>query len=86
MGKILDSEFRNTLYKNLVDAGYEKDEAQKIVGNKYYVSLKEDIKAKIDILSKDIESEAFSVKIPDDWANDFNTAMVELNKMKKFLK
>jgi hypothetical protein len=86
MSKILDGEFRNTLYKNLVDAGYEKDEAQKIVGNKYYVSLKEDIKAKIDILSKDIEGEAFSVKITDEWVNDFNTAMAELNKMKKFLK
>ena len=86
MSKILDGEFRNTLYKNLVDAGYEKDEAQKIVGNKYYVSLKEDIKAKIDILSKDIEGEAKTIKITDEWVNDFNTAMAELNKMKKFLK
>ena len=30
MEKILDSEFRNTLYKSLVEAGYDKKEAQKI--------------------------------------------------------
>ena len=36
MGKILDAEFRKDLYKNLVEAGYEKTEAQKIVGKKYY--------------------------------------------------
>ena len=39
--KILDSDFRKELYKNLVEAGYEKQEAQKIVGVKYYNALKD---------------------------------------------
>lgn len=42
MSKILDSDFRKGLYKNLVDAGYEKLEAQKIIGTKYYTALTEE--------------------------------------------
>ena len=42
MQKILDQDFRNNLYKSLVTAGYSKDEAQSIVGVKYYAALKED--------------------------------------------
>ena len=40
MGKILEKEFRNELYKNLCEAGYEKQEAQKIVSVKYCDVLK----------------------------------------------
>ena len=37
--KILEGEFRKKLYKDLVEAGYEKEEAQKIVGVKYFKAL-----------------------------------------------
>ena len=37
--KIFEGEFRKELYKNLIEAGYEKQEAQKIVGVKYFVAL-----------------------------------------------
>ena len=40
MGKILEKEFRNELYKNLCEARYEKQEAQKIVSVKYRDTLK----------------------------------------------
>ena len=40
MNKILEKEFRNELYKNLCEAGYEKQEAQKIVSVKYRDTLK----------------------------------------------
>lgn len=40
MNKILEKEFRNELYKNLCEAGYEKQEAQKIVSVKYRDILK----------------------------------------------
>ena len=43
MEKILESDFRNNLYKSLVEAGYEKKEAQKIVGVKYHQALKADV-------------------------------------------
>ena len=52
MGKILESEFRKELYKNLVDAGYDKKEAQQIVGKKYYVALKDNT---IEFLTNAIE-------------------------------
>ena len=52
MGKILEKEFRNELYKNLSEAGYEKQEAQKIVSVKYCDVLKgklmESLHAQID--------------------------------------
>ena len=52
MGKILEKEFRNELYKNLCEAGYEKQEAQKIVSVKYRDILKcklmESLHAQID--------------------------------------
>lgn len=52
MGKILEKEFRNDLYKNLCEAGYEKQEAQKIVSVKYRDILKgklmESLHAQID--------------------------------------
>ena len=40
MSKILEKEFRNELYKNLCEGGYEKQEAQKIVSVKYRDILK----------------------------------------------
>ena len=56
MGKILDSEFRKELYKNLVEAGYDKTEAQKIVGKKYYVELHDSVKHSLDaVLDKIIK-------------------------------
>lgn len=52
MGKILEKEFRNELYKNLCEASYEKQEAQKIVSVKYRDILKgklmESLHAQID--------------------------------------
>lgn len=37
--KILDNDFRKSLYKNLVEAGYSKEESQRIVGVKYRDAL-----------------------------------------------
>ena len=59
MEKILDSEFRNTLYKGLVEAGYDKKEAQKIVGVKYFSALKGDVLSKLNQLISDIEADKY---------------------------
>jgi hypothetical protein len=59
MEKILDSEFRNGLYKNLVDAGYEKKEAQKIIGIKYHSALKADVILKLNQMISDIEQDKY---------------------------
>lgn len=77
--KILDSDFRQTLYKNLVDAGYEKKEAQKIVGVKYHAALKADL---INILNdnlKVIEEESYDITFD---ADKLNGMITELKKVK----
>ena len=81
MDKILDSEFRNTLYKNLVDAGYDKKEAQKIVGVKYHAALKADLVGKVNQFVTFIEE--------DKYVNEEETAGVirdvhaEINELRK---
>lgn len=59
MSRILDSEFRKALYKNLVDAGYDKTEAKKIVGVKYYDSLKEKVLASLASIVEKINADTF---------------------------
>ena len=80
MSKILESEFRNNLYKSLVEAGYEKKEAQKIVGVKYHGALKADLKAKLNVLVARVEGEDY-----DNLAfngEELNGIVEELKKIK----
>ena len=83
MGKILDAEFRKELYKTLTEAGYEKKEAQAIVGKKYYetlkVKLKEDLSNALDKVDREIY----------DWSIaelNIDETLSELAKMKEFAK
>ena len=82
MGKILDSEFRKELYKNLIDAGYEKLEAQKIVGKKYYNELLEDVKHGVDSVLNSLVKEEFAESF--DCAS-INSKIEELKKLKEIL-
>ena len=79
MDKILDSEFRNTLYKNLVDAGYEKKEAQKIIGVKYHSALKAELVGKLNSMLSEIDKENYDVEFTCD---AFNGGLAELKKIK----
>ena len=83
MSKILETEFRKDLYKNLVDAGYSKLEAQKIVGTKYYANLFEDVKNALDQLLSEVVKENFDVSVNGD---ELNGKLTELKKMKELLK
>jgi tellurite resistance protein len=83
MGKILDAEFRKTLYKGLVDAGYEKEEAQKIVGVKYSVALKEDLLKELNVAVETIESESYDNFTIN--TEEIMSKVEELKKMKEFL-
>ncbi len=82
MDKILDSEFRQTLYKNLVDAGYEKKEAQKIVGVKYHAALKTDLVEIMKVLVTAIESEKYDEISIEGFAEKLNNSLPELKKVK----
>ena len=75
MGKILESEFRKELYKSLTEAGYDKKEAQKIVGVKYFSALKEKAKESTNKLMESIESEKFDF--------DVMTILADINELAK---
>ena len=79
MDKILDSEFRQTLYKNLVDAGYDKKEAQKIVGVKYHSALKAELVGILKDNLQVIEEEAYDITFD---ADKLNGMVAELKKVK----
>ncbi len=83
--KILDTEFRKGLYKNLMDAGYEKSEAQKIIGVKYFNALKEKLNNTISVLTEKISTEQFDFVLDDNWVSEFNSDMAEAQKMKEIV-
>ena len=82
MDKILDSEFRQTLYKNLVDAGYDKKEAQKIVGVKYHSALKAELVGILKDSLQVVEEEVYDVTFD---ADKLNGMIAELKKVKSII-
>jgi len=83
MEKILDSDFRNGLYKNLIDAGYDKKEAQKIIGVKYYGALKVNLIERMQKQIANIEGDNSELILS---ADEYNNALTELEKLKEFVK
>jgi hypothetical protein len=84
MSRILESEFRKELYKNLVDAGYDKQEAQKIVGVKYFNALKESTLSVLQNIYNEVEVNQFNM-LTDEFILKFNENINELNKMQEFI-
>ena len=84
MSRILESEFRKELYKNLVDAGYDKQEAQKIVGVKFFNELKESTLSVLRNIYNEVEVNQFNM-LTDEFILKFNESINELNKMKEFI-
>lgn len=80
MSKILEAEFRKELYKSLTEAGYNKEEAQKIVGVKYFSALKERAKESVNKLLESIESEKFDFDVMT-----ITTDINELTKLKEII-
>jgi hypothetical protein len=79
MEKILDSEFRQNLYKSLMDAGYDKNEAMKIVGVKYHSALKADLVSILKDNLQVIEEELYDITFDGD---KLNGMIAELKKIK----
>ena len=84
MSKILDGEFRKTLYKSLMDAGYDKQEAQKIVGVKYFNALKEKMVVVVNNLGTEINNNQFT-PLSVEFVETFNADIAELLKMNEYL-
>ena len=82
MEKILLPEFRKELYSNLMDAGYDKEEAQEIDGTKYYSALKIDLKNQLNKLIEDVDNDQFSQSIN---ADKLLLNLSELKKMQEIL-
>jgi hypothetical protein len=84
MAKILESDFRKELYKNLMDAGYDKVEAQKIVDKKYRGALKESLIEDIKAIEKNISDDKYNDIVID--ADKINGTLDELKKLSELLK
>lgn len=84
MAKILESDFRKELYKNLMDAGYDKVEAQKIVGKKYRGALKESLIEAIKTIEKNVSDDKYNDVVID--ADKINGTLDELKKLSELLK
>lgn len=82
--KILDNDFRKELYKSLMEAGYEKQEAQKIVATKYAEALKDKLASCFSELNEKVLSctlEALSAE----WLAEVNNDINEFQKMNTIL-
>lgn len=82
--KILDTEFRKELYKSLMEAGYEKQEAQKIVAVKYFKALKEKVLGDLNVVLEGVTSNQFQ-PFDEQFITNFNADMQELDKMFKIV-
>ena len=80
MSKILEKEFRNELYKNLCDAGYDKAEATSIVSVKYSAALKEKVVIDLKDLITNVEADNFTALSIENIGNNIG----ELIKIKEF--
>ena len=77
------SRLGNGLYKNLTEAGYDKKEAQAIVGKKYYEALRGKLKENLSNALDKVEREMY------DWTSaelNIDETLAELAKMKEFAK
>ena len=83
MEKILDNEFRQNLYKSLMDAGYDKKEAMKIVGVKYHSALKTDLVSKLTQFVAGIETDNYvDEEGTTNAIREFSSEINELRKIK----
>ena len=82
--KILDTEFRKELYKSLMEAGYEKQEAQKIVAVKYFTALKFKVEQVLSAFSTEINENKFA-PLDENFVTAFNADIQELMKMHKII-
>ena len=81
MNKILDKDFRNELYKNLVDIGYSKGEETSIVSVKYREALKLSLIEKMKAQIANIEADSKELILR---ADDYANALSELEKLQEF--
>ena len=67
-----------------MDAGYDKQEAQKIVAFKYFKSLKEKVLNDLSAMSNDVGENRFNT-LDGQFITNFNADMQELGKMFKIV-
>lgn len=83
MSKILEAEFRKELYKTLTEAGYEKKEAQAIVGKKYYETLRAKLREDLANALDKVDREMYEWSVAE---LNIDETLSELAKMKEFAK
>ena len=73
--KILDAEFRKKLFKDLLEAGFEKDEAQGVLYQKLYETLKSETLLLLDDLVKQVENDSVPESFDGEKVNQYLTDM-----------
>ena len=73
--KILDAEFRKKLFKDLLEAGFEKDEAQGVLYQKLYETLKGEMLLLLDDLVKQVENDSVPESFDGEKINEYLTDM-----------
>lgn len=73
--KILDAEFRKKLFKDLLEAGFEKDEAQGVLYQKLYETLKGETLLLLDDLVKQVENDSIPESFDGEKINEYLTDM-----------
>jgi hypothetical protein len=73
--KILDAEFRKKLFKDLLEAGFEKDEAQNMLYQKLYETLKGETLLLLDDIVKQVENDNIPVSFDGERVNGYLTDM-----------
>lgn len=73
--KILDAEFRKKLFKDLLEAGFEKEEAQDMLYQKLYDTLKSETLLLLDDLVKQVENDSVPESFDGEKVNQYLTDM-----------
>ena len=79
--KILDNNFRRELYKNLIEAGYDNFEAQKIVSVKWIQTLKDIIIKRLTDTIEGVKCDDFSIEKIDTIKAEMLEALQALEKL-----
>ena len=82
MSKIMNSDFRKELYKNLTEAGYNKAESQRIIGIKYADALVTEVTGTLNGFIEQVKSGNYDLLNVD----NVNAMLGELTKLQEHIK
>jgi len=80
--KIFDRDFRNELYKNLLEIGYTKNEATNIVSVKYLAALKSTLISKLLAQIESVKSDSTEIVLA---VAEYHDLLTDIRKAEEIL-